>query len=438
METARPSGEGCGRLITSRLPARRAGCARFADASGAFGVCGVLRPVNSGVAGGPGRGGERGSAGVLRTDELDYHLPPELIATRAVEPRDAARLMVLKRSDPGFCEHRTVRDMPGYLSRGDLLVFNRTSVIPARLSGVRVGTGGRVGGLFLRAGSAPDRWVVLLRAGHLKPGARVALLGSDGGASGVELELVERVADEAGAWEVRVLGVEGRAGLEVLDRVGLTPLPPYILQQRKERGEAVADAEDRARYQTVVADASESGSVAAPTAGLHFTPGLLGELAAGGVERASVVLHVGTGTFKPVESETVEAHPMHSEWCSVDGETLGRVKGATGRVIAVGTTAARALESYAGWEGEHPGEAAPGWMQTRILITPGYRWGFVGGMVTNFHLPRSTLMAMIAALLEPEGGGAGVGVSRLVEAYREAVSRGYRFYSYGDAMLILP
>ncbi len=379
---------------------------------------------------------------MLRTDDLDYHLPPELVATRAAEPRDSARLLVLRRSDPEFRAHRTVRDIGAYLTRGDLLVFNTTSVIPARLAGVRVGTGGRVGGLYLRPGSEPDRWVAMLRAGHLKAGARVELEDGVGARTGVVIELISKVEDEPGAWEVRVggEGVGERAGLDVLVRVGLTPLPPYILHQRKERGERVDDREDRERYQTVVARGEQSGSVAAPTAGLHFTPELLAGLEASGVERAGVVLHVGTGTFKSVETETVEAHPMHSEWCAADGPTLARVKRARqeGRVIAVGTTSARTLESYAQWEDAHPGEAAPASMETRILITPGYRWGFVGGMVTNFHLPRSTLMAMIAALLQPEGGPEGAGVERLLRVYREAVGLGYRFYSYGDAMLILP
>lgn len=182
-----------------------------------------------------------------------------------------------------------------------------------------------------------------------------------------------------------------------------------------------------------------AGSVAAPTAGLHFTPELLGKLADKGVGRADVVLHVGTGTFRPVEVERLEDHPMHTEWCSMTARAIGQVRGAkaTGRVFAVGTTAARALESYAAWGGANPGQTPPESIDTRILITPGHRWGWVDGMVTNFHLPRSTLLAMVAALFETDGG-AGVGVKRLLEAYRDAVARGYRFYSYGDAMLILP
>lgn len=381
---------------------------------------------------------------MLRTDDLDYHLPPELIATRAVEPRDSARLMVLKRSDPAFREHRHVRDLPGYLSRGDLLIFNATRVLPARLSGVRVGTGGRVGGLYLRAGDKPDRWVVLLRAGHLKPGARIELHDNHAQPTGVFLDLIAKSGDEAGAWEVAVSeeGCAAGAGLEVLERVGLTPLPPYILQARKERGEAITDEEDRERYQTVFAGAGESGSVAAPTAGLHFTPGLLERLAGQGVERAEVVLHVGTGTFRPVEVDVVENHPMHHERCSVSAAVAGRIRAVrgSGRVFAVGTTSARTLESYAAWASGHPGrdDALPDSIDTNILITPGHRWGWVDGMVTNFHLPRSTLMAMIAALLQPEGGPAGAGLAHLLEAYREAVAMKYRFYSYGDAMLILP
>lgn len=402
----------------------------------------------------------------MLTSELDYHLPPELIATRAVEPRDSARLMVLRRGDPDFVEHRRVRDLPEYLGPRDLMVFNTTTVLPARLAGVRVGTGGKVGGLYLRPGNQPGRWIVLLRGGHLKPGARIGLLdraGEHAGSpGGVELELLAKTGEEAGAWEVRVSGFgpgpdrngarggaardvaddgadDGADDIAILARVGLTPLPPYILQARKERHEAVTEDEDRGRYQTVYAAADAAGSVAAPTAGLHFTPGLLSALAANGVQRAEVVLHVGTGTFRTVEVERLEDHPMHTEWCSMSPGAIRLVNGAkeSGNVFAVGTTSARTLESYAGWIAACPGQTPPESIQTRILISPGHRWGSVDGMLTNFHLPRSTLLAMVAALLETEGA-AGQGIKRLLAAYEQAKAMGYRFYSYGDAMLVLP
>jgi S-adenosylmethionine:tRNA ribosyltransferase-isomerase len=215
----------------------------------------------------------------------------------------------------------------------------------------------------------------------------------------------------------------------------LTPIPPYIRKARQTAGIAISDAADRDRYQTVFADAQTVhgglGSVAAPTAGLHFTPGLLAELERLGVERADVVLHVGPGTFRPVETAIVEEHPMHAEWCSMPHtaiEAIGRTRARGGRVVCVGTTSARVVETYAARE--ERGEAYEAWVETRILITPGYRWRWVDGLLTNFHLPRSTLMAMVAALLDG-------GVERLKGVYSEAISQGYRFYSYGDAMLVV-
>ncbi|MGH7133707.1 MAG: S-adenosylmethionine:tRNA ribosyltransferase-isomerase, partial [Phycisphaerales bacterium] len=212
-----------------------------------------------------------------------------------------------------------------------------------------------------------------------------------------------------------------------------TPLPPYIRAARKRHGVEVDDAVDRAAYQTVYARGDElsAGSVAAPTAGLHFTPDLLAMLSAKGVDRAEVVLHVGTGTFKPVDTEFVEQHPMHAEWCTAPAATtaaMARARFSGGRVFAVGTTSARTLESFTQAE-LTPNADASHW--TRILITPGYQWRHIDGLMTNFHLPRSTLLAMVAALLP---GGA----AQLLDVYREAIVKGYRFYSYGDAMLVAP
>ncbi len=373
----------------------------------------------------------------MRTSELDYELPPELIATRPCEPRDAARLLVCSRSDPARLEHARVHDLPGFLDLGDTLVFNTSRVIPARLIGRNLDTGGGVEGLYLRDSSptpdAPLVWEALVKARRFRPGRRLALLDESDRPVGVTLTLLERTGEEAGVWRVAVQSEPAGLGtLEILERAGRTPLPPYIRSARKSEGVEISDKADRARYQTVYADAA--GSVAAPTAGLHFTPALLDAVRARGVGRADVTLHVGPGTFKPVETETLEAHPMHAEWCSMGAGAVERVFGGVGgegrgRVIAVGSTSARTIESYAAAIAE--GGSAPASMETDLLIAPGYRWRRVDAMLTNFHLPRSTLLAMIAALF-PEG------MQRVRELYAEAVGEGYRFYSYGDAMLILP
>ncbi len=386
---------------------------------------------------------------MLRTDALDYELSPELIATHPATPRDAARLLVAGRGG-AVVSHGQVRDLAAFLRAGDVLVLNNTRVLPARFAGSRVDTGGRVTGLYLGPGPEPGTWRCMLKARRFREGARVELDDREGRPSGEAIELVARHDDPDGGvvWVVRVVS----SGGDVLERVGLTPLPPYILAAR-ERGEGAgrADADDesdRADYQTVFA--RDPGSVAAPTAGLHFTPELLASLDRVGVERVEVTLHVGMGTFKPIESETVEAHPMHAEWCSMDAGAIKRVQRAKAegrRVIAVGTTSARTLESYAeaieaGGSVASGASAAsfPPALETRLLITPGYRWRWVDGLMTNFHLPRSTLLAMVAALLEADGlaGIQGRGVERLLELYREAIGEQYRFYSFGDAMLLLP
>ncbi|MCG3122555.1 MAG: S-adenosylmethionine:tRNA ribosyltransferase-isomerase [Phycisphaerales bacterium] len=368
---------------------------------------------------------------MLRTADLEYHLPPELIATQAVEPRDAARLMVVSRSGAETL-HRTVRDLPDLLTPGDLLVFNSTRVLPARLHGRRVGTGGRVGGLFLSEPAAGE-WTCLLKGGHLRPGVEIELLDA-AERPAVTLVLLHRDEDEPGAWRVRVQG-DQRSCSDLLEQLGQTPLPPYILGARASQGVRVDDLVDRARYQTVFAhDAAEvpgQGSVAAPTAGLHFTPELLGALTARGIHRAEVVLHVGTGTFKPVETEYVEQHPMHAEWCSMPAETIAAIRRAANegrRVIPVGTTSARTIEAHA--DAIASVSAAPA-IATRLLITPGYQWRCCTGLMTNFHLPRSTLLAMLASMF-PEG------IHRAKALYADAIERRYRFYSYGDAMLVLP
>ena len=381
---------------------------------------------------------------MVRTDDLDFELPRELIATRPAEPRDASRLLVVSRSDPDRLEHRVFSELPGLLEAGDTLVFNRSRVIPARFEGENQTTGGKAGGLYLRdAESVSDddrpRWVVLIKAKRARVGGRIGLVDGSGGASGVTLELIGLCEDEGpGAWVVAVEGAKaGEGSASVLGRSGLTPLPPYILSARKERGDQAEDGWDRAHYQTVYAGGEdEAGSVAAPTAGLHFTDRTFAELHARGIERRDVVLHVGAGTFKPVEAETLEAHDMHREWCHV-GSAGGLIGGSKpGRVIAVGSTSVRTLESAAVLAADPAyADRCRGWFETKILIAPGYRWRAVDGMVTNFHLPRSTLIGMVAAALE----GPGIdGVERVKAVYAEAVREGYRFFSYGDAMLVLP
>ncbi len=425
-------GPKCDRPIrTAKCPCdarARSGCAGW---SGRFeweakaGRAGVSRVGN--VAGGV-------EATVLRTSDLDYDLPPGLIATAPAAPRDAARLMVVSRASGEIVRHAAVRELASLLTPGDLLVFNATRVLRARFVGARVDTGGSVEGLYL--GPAQDYlWRVLLRAKRPREGRRIRLHGREGGEL-IELELVS-AGVEAGEWLVRPLDGSGCVILEpaaaILERVGLTPLPPYILRARNAEGKSASatDDLDRVRYQTVFAQPGAGGSVAAPTAGLHFTLAMLAQLEQIGVERTEVILHVGTGTFRTVETEYVEQHPMHEEWCSMPAAAIAsivRAKAQGRRVIAVGTTAARTLEAYA--EQMASGGRAPESLATRILITPGRPWRWVDGLLTNFHLPRSTLMAMVGAMF------AG-GVPTLTSLYADAIARGYRFYSFGDAMLIV-
>jgi S-adenosylmethionine:tRNA ribosyltransferase-isomerase len=394
---------------------------------------------------------------MLRTEDLDYPLPEELIATTPAEPRDSARLLVVSRSDPKRLEHRTVRELPEILSRSpigaDLMVVNATRVLPARFMGVRSDTGGKAEGLYVENAPGPSgvdapEWIVLLKMRRMKPGVVVKLLSRDGTESGLQLTLIDRAGEDGAAWRVTVSPesnpiAPGTRAPGLLERIGLTPIPPYIRAARRDAHLEVADDRDRATYQTVYAndrgERAGCGSVAAPTAGLHFTPELLTRLANAGVARAEVTLDVGLGTFKSVETEYVEQHPMHAEWCSVPEETAKAITrlrdaGPSGRIIAIGTTAARTLESFAS-----PEEMlSVGSKETRLLITPGYAFKHVDVLMTNFHLPKSTLMAMVAAMLVAPGSNPGHAIERLRSIYAEAVRERYRFYSYGDAMLILP
>lgn len=330
----------------------------------------------------------------MRTSELDYELPEALIAQRPADPRDSSRLMVLDAAR-GTIDHRVFRDLPSFLHPGDALVLNETKVLPARLE-ARKPTGGGVELLFLRD-LGPDRdnaWEVLARPSkRLKPGLGLV-------ADGTELRLVEDLGD--GHWAVSATDVPG-----LLERSGRMPLPPYI--------EATPEAEGR--YQTVYA--SKPGSAAAPTAGFHFTREVLRRSAEAGATIPRVTLHVGTGTFLPVRVERLEEHEMHAERYAVPGEAACEISGA-GRVLAAGTTVARTLETWAA-TGERAGES-------RLFVYPGYRWRAVDALLTNFHLPRSTLLAMVMSF-----GGEDL----VREAYGVAVEQRYRFYSFGDAMLIL-
>ncbi|MGE5561228.1 MAG: tRNA preQ1(34) S-adenosylmethionine ribosyltransferase-isomerase QueA [Chloroflexota bacterium] len=339
----------------------------------------------------------------MRVDEFDYDLPPELIAQVPVEPRDRSRLLVLHRQG-GTIEHRHFYDLPQYLRVGDALVINETRVIPARLFGHKE-TGGKVEALLLRPMS--DRvWEALVRPGRrLQPGTRIVF--SD--------ELAARVIDVLPGGN-RLLDFEYSGDFAaLLDRLGRVPLPPYI----------TAELADPERYQTVYG--RERGSAAAPTAGLHFTPELLAGIAAQGIDIVRLTLHVGIGTFRPVKVERLEDHVMHQEYYSVSAAAAARVNAARargGRVVAVGTTSVRTLETVTDEQGVvHAGE---GW--TGIFIYPGYRYRAVDVMITNFHLPKSTLLMLVSAF---------AGRDRIMAAYAEAIAQRYRFFSFGDAMLIL-
>ena len=341
----------------------------------------------------------------MRTVDFDYELPEELIAQTAAEPRDAARLMVLRRADERI-EHRVFREIGEYLRAGDLLVLNDTRVLRARLRGALVGSGRDIEALLLRE-LGEGRWEMLARPGRrLRAGSRVTF-GQGSGA-------VEAEVEEVGEGGERVMRFPPGVSPEALGEV---PLPPYIHTP-------LADAE---RYQTVYA--REPGSAAAPTAGLHFTPELLDRLRAAGVETATVTLHIGPGTFRPVSVDDPREHPMHAEFYRFGEETaraITAVRARDARIVCVGTTPVRVLEQVAGEAGDGPLRAASGW--TRLLILPGYRFRLVDALVTNFHLPRSTLLMLVSAL---------AGRDFILRAYREAVNLRYRFYSFGDAMLIL-
>lgn len=339
----------------------------------------------------------------LTTKDFFYDLPKELIAQTPAEPRDSSRLLVLHK-DTGETEHRIFRDIIDYLHEGDVLVINDSKVIPARLYGVKEDSGITVEVVLLRSRGL-DVWETLVRPGRrCRPGTKIIF--GDGLLRAEVLETVE------GGNRLLKFAYEGDNIFHVLDKVGQMPLPPYITEKLK----------DKNRYQTVYA--KEEGSAAAPTAGLHFTPELLERIKAKGVVIAPVMLHVGLGTFRPVKEDRIEEHEMHSEFISVSKETADLINNREGRVFAVGTTSCRTLESAS----DENGIVHPVTDDTKIFIYPGYRFKITDALITNFHLPESTLLMLVSALTSRE---------MMLKTYNEAINMKYRFFSFGDAMLIL-
>ena len=341
----------------------------------------------------------------MRVDQFDFELPQDRIALRPARPRDSARLLLVEGAS---LSDRAIVDLPKLLRRGDVLVFNDTRVIPAQLEG-RKGEA-RIGATLHKREGPRDWWAFVRNARRLKTGDRVAF----------DADVAASVVEKADDGSV-LLRFEGDEPVELLlERAGRMPLPPYIA------GKRAADDADRGDYQTMFA--REDGAVAAPTAALHFTDRLVSALDEAGIARETLTLHVGAGTFLPVKVEDTAEHKMHAEWGRIDAATANRLnvaRAAGGRIIAVGTTSLRLLESAAGEDGAiRPFEG-----DTAIFITPGYRFKAVDGLLTNFHLPKSTLFMLVSALM---------GLDVMKSAYAHAVAQGYRFYSYGDSSLLLP
>lgn len=342
----------------------------------------------------------------MKTSDFDYELPEELIAQHPAAQRDHSRLLVMDKFT-GAVEHRVFRDIVDYLHAGDVLVLNNTKVIPARIFGVKEGGSAKIEVLLLkRDDDLPNTWEVLVHPGKRAKVGTVIDFG--------EGRLKGEVIANTSAGRKVTFHFDGIFE-EILEELGTMPLPPYIHEQ----------LEDQNRYQTVYAKVD--GSAAAPTAGLHFTTELLETLRQNGIEIEEVLLHVGLGTFKPVSEEDIEDHEMHSEYYEISQETADRINKAKAegrRIISVGTTSTRALESAAK-DGRL--QAGSGW--TNIFIYPGYKWQIIDGLITNFHLPKSTLMMLVSALSTRE---------HILAAYKEAVAQRYRFFSFGDAMFINP
>jgi S-adenosylmethionine:tRNA ribosyltransferase-isomerase len=346
----------------------------------------------------------------MSADPYDYELPKELIAQYPLAHRSDARLMLVDRRRKSIWHHY-IRDLPELLAPGDCLVVNDTRVIPARLVGFRTKTGGHWEGLFLES-SPEGLWHLLGKTrGHLVEGETITLVNAQG-QEGLQIQIVAHQPD--GSWIARPKSTEGAQ--EILEQVGRVPLPPYI-----RKGEMVES--DRETYQTVFA--RQPGAVAAPTAGLHFTPRLLEQLQGAGIAKATLTLHVGTGTFRPIAG-TLEEHQMHEEWGQIGPEAVATIEATRqrgGRVVAVGTTCVRLLETAAAG-----GQLQPWSGQTRLFIRPPYQFRAVDVLLTNFHLPRTTLLVLVRTF----GGD-----DLVRQAYQEAIREEYRFFSYGDAMLIL-
>ena len=341
----------------------------------------------------------------MRVADFDFDLPPERIALRPARPRDSARLLAVEGPE---ISDRTVLDLPDLLRPGDVLVFNDTKVIPAQLEGRR---GDASIGATLHKREGPREWQAFIRnAKRIRSGDTIDF------GEGVSASVVDKAEDGSA-----LLHFHGEEPVELLlERAGRMPLPPYIASRRD------VDEADRDDYQTMFA--REEGAVAAPTAALHFTPRLLDALDARGIGRETLTLHVGAGTFLPVKGERIEEHKMHAEWGRIDAATaerLNAVRRRGGRLISVGTTSLRLLESAA----SDDGTIASFEGDTAIFITPGYRFKAIDGLITNFHLPRSTLFMLVSALM---------GLEVMKRAYAHAIESGYRFYSYGDASLLLP
>ena len=371
----------------------------------------------------------------MLTADLEYDLPPQLIATEPATPRDSAKLLIVDRHT-GQAQHHRVRDLPQLVQQrphpintpqpNDLLVFNQTRVLPASFTAQREQTQGQVRGLYLNTPDRPDGcyWEVMLESrGKLREGEHLRLDEQ------ARLTLAEKL--EQGRWIAKLDCPDST--MDLLERIGSPPLPPYIRKQRRHLNQPETQPGDTDRYNTVFAN--DPGSVAAPTAGLHFTPALLDQLDHADIQRATVTLHIGLGTFVPVRTENLEDHAIHSEWLRVPAATLTAIQNTRaqgGRVIPVGTTTVRALESLP----EELPSSGDFSTQTRLFITPstpgtpGFSFRFTDALLTNFHLPRSTLLAMVAAL-------PGVGLDQLKRWYQIAIEHEYRFYSYGDAMLIV-
>ena len=351
----------------------------------------------------------------MNVSEFDFDLPDDLIAQHPSEVRGGSRLMVVDRSS-GAIAHRWFAELPSLLRAGDVLVVNDTRVFPARLIGTRLPGGGAAECFLIRPAADADTWIALVHPGQrLREGSRMVF---EQGAAGARLHAEILGRHFHGRRTVRLWTEDGSPVRETIDAIGHVPLPPYI-----KRGDAIAD---RDRYQTVYA--RERGSIAAPTAGLHFTPAILEELTANGVERVSITLHVGYGTFQPIRVERVEEHAMEAEHYEVPEATaaaLSKARREHRRVIAVGTTTTRTLESL---PISSDGIISAGAGETALFIRPGHEFQIVSGLITNFHLPQSSLLMLVSAF-----GGR----PQILEAYREAVQRRYRFYSYGDAMVIL-